>query len=48
MRVRVLGGGVAGLACALAVRRRCGFDDVVVLERDSPEVAQARAVTGSC
>ena len=46
MRVRVLGSGVAGLACALAMRRRCGFDDVVVLERDSPEVAQARVGHG--
>jgi len=41
MRVRVLGGGVAGLAGAVALRRR-GLDDVVVLERDSAEGLQAR------
>lgn len=36
MRIRILGGGVAGLAGAVALRRRCGLDDVVVFERDSP------------
>ncbi|MGH2941963.1 MAG: FAD-dependent oxidoreductase, partial [Solirubrobacteraceae bacterium] len=41
MRVRILGGGVAGLACAVALRRR-GFDDVVVLERDGPAELHAR------
>ena len=46
MRIRVLGGGVAGLACALAMRRRCGFDDVVVLERDTAEAARARVGHG--
>lgn len=43
MRIRVLGGGVAGLACAVALRHN-GFDDVVVLDRDSP--LQARVNTG--
>lgn len=46
MRVRILGGGVAGLACAVAMRRRCGFDDVVVLDRDTREDAKARAGHG--
>ena len=41
MRVRVLGGGVAGLAGAVALRRR-GVEDVVVLERGSAEGLQAR------
>jgi 2-polyprenyl-6-methoxyphenol hydroxylase-like FAD-dependent oxidoreductase len=41
MRVRILGGGVAGLAGAVALRRR-GFDDVVVLERDTPAELRAR------
>lgn len=41
MRVRILGGGVAGLAGAVALRQR-GFDDVVVLERDTPAEMGAR------
>ena len=41
MRVRILGGGVAGLACAVALRRR-GIDDVVVLERDDAARQLAR------
>lgn len=46
MRVRILGAGVAGLACAVAMRRRCGFDDVVVLERDTREQAATRVGHG--
>jgi aspartate/methionine/tyrosine aminotransferase/2-polyprenyl-6-methoxyphenol hydroxylase-like FAD-dependent oxidoreductase len=34
MRVRIIGGGVAGLCCALALRHRAGIEDVVVYERD--------------
>ncbi len=45
MRVRILGGGVAGLAGAVALRRR-GFDDVVVLERDTPAELRARSGHG--
>ena len=41
MRVRILGAGVAGLAGAVALRRR-GLDDVVVLERDSAAGLQPR------
>jgi len=41
MRVRILGGGVAGLAGAVALRRR-GVEDVVVLERDSATGLRAR------
>ena len=46
VRVRILGAGVAGLACALAMRCRCGFDDVLVLERDSPAEARIRVGHG--
>lgn len=46
MRVRILGAGVAGLACAVAMRRRCGFDDVIVLERDTRAEAKVRAGHG--
>lgn len=35
MRVRIFGAGVAGLAAAVALRRRAGLEDVVVYERDS-------------
>ena len=45
MRVRILGGGVAGLAGALALRRR-GLHDVVVLERDSSPELSARSGHG--
>jgi aspartate/methionine/tyrosine aminotransferase/2-polyprenyl-6-methoxyphenol hydroxylase-like FAD-dependent oxidoreductase len=41
LRIRTLGGGVAGLACAVALRRR-GFEDVRVLERDTPAELRAR------
>ena len=41
MRVRILGGGVAGLAAAVALRRR-GCDDVVILERDTDAGRRAR------
>jgi aspartate/methionine/tyrosine aminotransferase/2-polyprenyl-6-methoxyphenol hydroxylase-like FAD-dependent oxidoreductase len=41
MRVRILGGGVAGLAGAVALRRR-GLEDVVVLERDGKAQRLAR------
>ncbi|MCB9794669.1 MAG: aminotransferase class I/II-fold pyridoxal phosphate-dependent enzyme, partial [Alphaproteobacteria bacterium] len=34
MRVRIIGGGVAGLCCALALRHRAGIEDVLVYERD--------------
>ncbi|HRD75561.1 MAG TPA: aminotransferase class I/II-fold pyridoxal phosphate-dependent enzyme [Hyphomicrobiaceae bacterium] len=37
MRVKILGGGVAGLAVATALIRRAGITDVEVLERDSAE-----------
>ena len=35
MQVRILGGGVAGLSLAIALRERSGIDDVVVYERAS-------------
>lgn len=35
MRVRILGGGVAGVAVALAFSQRTNIDDIVVYERDS-------------
>ena len=41
MRARILGGGVAGLAAAVALRRQ-GVDDVLVLERDTPAAIAAR------
>ncbi len=41
MRVRILGGGVAGLAGAVALRHR-GLEDVVVLERDPATGLRAR------
>jgi aspartate/methionine/tyrosine aminotransferase/2-polyprenyl-6-methoxyphenol hydroxylase-like FAD-dependent oxidoreductase len=41
MKVRILGGGVAGLAAAVALRRR-GVRDVVVLERDTRSEQEAR------
>jgi 2-polyprenyl-6-methoxyphenol hydroxylase-like FAD-dependent oxidoreductase len=41
MRVRILGGGIAGLAGAVALRRR-DLDDVVILERDSAARLRAR------
>jgi salicylate hydroxylase len=41
MRIRILGGGVAGLAGAVALRHH-GFDDVRVLERDTPAELHAR------
>jgi 2-polyprenyl-6-methoxyphenol hydroxylase-like FAD-dependent oxidoreductase len=41
MKVRILGGGVAGLAAAVALRRR-GVRDVVVLERDTRSDQEAR------
>jgi 2-polyprenyl-6-methoxyphenol hydroxylase-like FAD-dependent oxidoreductase len=41
MRVRILGGGIAGLAGAVALRRR-GMDDVAILERDSAAGLRAR------
>ena len=41
MRVRILGGGVAGLAAAVALRQR-GLDDVLVLERDTAAEMAAR------
>jgi aminotransferase len=34
MRVRILGGGVAGLSCAVALRRRAGVEDVRVYEQE--------------
>jgi aspartate/methionine/tyrosine aminotransferase/2-polyprenyl-6-methoxyphenol hydroxylase-like FAD-dependent oxidoreductase len=40
-RVRILGGGVVGLAAAVGLRRR-GIQDVVVLERDTPAQQRAR------
>jgi aspartate/methionine/tyrosine aminotransferase/2-polyprenyl-6-methoxyphenol hydroxylase-like FAD-dependent oxidoreductase len=45
MRARILGGGVAGLAAAVALRRQ-GLDDVLVLERDTPAEMAARAGHG--
>jgi aspartate/methionine/tyrosine aminotransferase/2-polyprenyl-6-methoxyphenol hydroxylase-like FAD-dependent oxidoreductase len=47
MRVGIFGAGVAGLACALAMRRRCGFSDVRVFERDTTEQAATRAGHGA-
>jgi aspartate/methionine/tyrosine aminotransferase/2-polyprenyl-6-methoxyphenol hydroxylase-like FAD-dependent oxidoreductase len=39
MRVRILGGGVAGLATALALEERTGVTDIVVYERMGSESA---------
>lgn len=46
VKVRIFGAGVSGLACALAMRRRAGFDDVRVLEANTAEEARRRAGHG--
>jgi aspartate/methionine/tyrosine aminotransferase/2-polyprenyl-6-methoxyphenol hydroxylase-like FAD-dependent oxidoreductase len=46
MKVRILGGGVAGLAAAVALRRR-GCCDVVVFERDTRSEQEARPGHGT-
>jgi 2-polyprenyl-6-methoxyphenol hydroxylase-like FAD-dependent oxidoreductase len=47
MRIRIVGAGVTGLACALAMRRRSGFSDVRVVERDTADEAATRAGHGT-
>ncbi len=37
MRVRIIGGGVAGLSLALALQERAGVDEVVIYERETSE-----------
>ncbi len=37
LKVRILGAGIAGLSCALALRDRASVSDIRVLERDSSE-----------
>ena len=46
MRVRILGGGVAALGCALALIRRTRIRDVLVFERESAEGLRARVGHG--
>ncbi|NDD30083.1 MAG: aminotransferase class I/II-fold pyridoxal phosphate-dependent enzyme [Proteobacteria bacterium] len=46
MRVIILGAGIAGLACALALRKRAGIDTVEVLERDTLQAHLDRAGHG--
>lgn len=46
MRVRIIGGGVAGLSCALALRLRAGIDDVQVFEREPCAEVMDRAGHG--
>ena len=40
MRARILGAGVAGLACAVALRRRAHIEDIVLYERDRPAAGE--------
>ena len=42
MRVHILGAGVAGLSCAVALIRRAGLREVTVYERDSAEILPTR------
>lgn len=37
LKIQILGAGVAGLSCAIALRERAGQSDVTVLERESPK-----------
>ncbi len=37
LKVRIVGAGVAGLSCALALRQRTGIHDITVFERESHE-----------
>ncbi|MCA9659224.1 MAG: hypothetical protein KC486_12840 [Myxococcales bacterium] len=37
MRVRIIGGGVAGLSLALALQERAGVDEVTIYERETSE-----------
>lgn len=42
MRVHILGAGIAGLSCAVALKRRTGIDDITVYERDTDDALVAR------